>query len=120
MRSRQLGSARSKREAEGEAVLRDAIAQVRAAHGPTSVLLEELVIAFGNVRRKAAELWAMEEAYDIAAARERPPSTALMRRAEGAFESSLGARDFGRQPSATTSLRSRMRKLSPSPRCANA
>lgn len=82
---------------ESLAALRKAIAEVRTAHGATSVLLEDLLLSLGRCLRVAGDRTPTSpeaDAYEIAAARERPPSTNVMRRALSAFDSAMGARDF--------------------------
>ena len=79
------------RTAEAQSFLRDAIAQVRAAHGPASPWLEDLTIALGQCNDDG---WGFMDAYEIAAARERPPSPTLLRHAEWAYNAAVGARDL--------------------------
>ncbi len=77
---------------ESVATLRRSVDAVRAAHGPTSVKLESLLLDLGRCVRAAGLVAAKLpeiEAYEIAAARERSPSTNLMRRAYYAFERAL-------------------------------
>lgn len=80
------------------AALRTAIEQIRQAHGPTSVLLESPYQALGRCQRAvgdpAAALEADMAAYEVAAAREQPPSTQLMARALDAFEAAMQARQL--------------------------
>jgi tetratricopeptide (TPR) repeat protein len=83
----------SGRPGEGGALLREAVERVRAAHGPTSVQLESLLWHMPACD-EAALRWAAADAFEIAAARERPPSTQLMRRAMEAFNSALSFRDW--------------------------
>ena len=83
----------SGRLGEGGALLREAVERVRAAHGPTSVQLESLLWQMAACD-EAALRWAAADAFEIAAARERPPSTQLMRRAMEAFDSALSFRDW--------------------------
>jgi tetratricopeptide (TPR) repeat protein len=71
--------------------------QARAAHGPQSIQLERLHVWIGSCLSEAGDATAhawVYDAYDIAAARERPPSTHLMASAMDAFDLALGARDF--------------------------
>lgn len=85
------------RAPEGLNLLWAAIAAERAAHGESSVQLERLLESLGacfNAVDDAAGAGGPFEAYKVAAARERPPSTNLMRRAEETLNWSLGARDF--------------------------
>jgi serine/threonine-protein kinase len=80
--------------ADAIGVLTHSIEQVRAAHGATSVQLEELYLALGRCQEAAGirvESLAAVTAYEIAAARERPPSTKLMRLAQFAFDASMRA-----------------------------
>jgi len=59
--------------------------EVRAAHGDVSPQLEQLLSAMGNCYLALDDPtgnWIPGAAFDVAAQRERPPSTALMRRAE--------------------------------------
>ena len=69
---------------------------VRTSHGPTSYLLEAILQGIadclGAVDDKTAFGW-VQDAYDIAALRERPPSTNLLHRAIAAWDWSTGARD---------------------------
>ncbi len=83
--------------AEAMASLRDAIAQVRAAHGATSLQLEEQYEALGRCERMAQDPRAFssfEAAYEIAAAREQPPSTNLRHRAQSAFDAAMRSRQL--------------------------
>ncbi len=71
--------------------------QAREAHGPRSVQLERLYEWIGDCLSEAGDATAhawVYDVYDIAAAREQPPSTHLMERAINAFDRALGARDF--------------------------
>jgi hypothetical protein len=78
--------------------LRSTIEQVRAAHGDSSVELEAPYRALGRCQRAlrdpAAALAADLAALDVAMARERPPSTQLMRRAQAALDAAMQARDL--------------------------
>lgn len=80
------------------AALRAAIEQIRQAHGTTSVELETQYLALGRCQRAASDPLAALEAdmaaYDVAAAREQPPSTQLMARATGAFDAAMQARQL--------------------------
>ena len=71
-------------------------AAVRAAHGTSSYLLEGILQGIaeclGETNDRTAFGW-VQDAYDIAAAREQPPSTNLLQRAMAAWEMSTGARD---------------------------
>jgi tRNA A-37 threonylcarbamoyl transferase component Bud32 len=87
---RATGECEAGRTAEAQSFLRDAIDKVRAAHGPASPWLEDLTIRLGEC---SDDNWAYMDAYEIAAARERPPSPTLMRLAEWAYNAALGARD---------------------------
>lgn len=81
----------------GLSTLWDLVNSARAGHGPHNVLLERLyewiAVCMTEIADPTAVSWHFE-AYDVAAARERPPSTNLMRRALQAFNAALGARDF--------------------------
>ncbi len=82
---------------ESIAALRRDIEQVRDAHGAASVQLEELYLALGSCERATRDPRAFASAvaaFEIAAAREQPPSTHLMRRADGAFEAAMSARQL--------------------------
>jgi len=78
--------------ATARAMLDQSIAMVRATHGPTSALLEEPLVALAGCGTEAG-LSGPAAAFDIAAARERPPSTALLNRALGAYEWAISLRD---------------------------
>jgi hypothetical protein len=82
------------------ATLRSTIEQVTREHGATSVELEALQLALASCLRAARDLSAASAArlavYDIAAAREQPPSTQLMHRAMEAFDAAMGARQLER------------------------
>ena len=83
--------------AEAAASLRNTIDQVRAAHGPASLQLEEVYQALGRCRRALKDPQAFASfvaAYEIAAAREQPPSTHLMRQAGSAFDAAMQARQL--------------------------
>ena len=71
--------------------------QARESHGPHSIQLERLYDWIGSCLSEAgdptAHAW-VYDGYDIAAAREQPPSTHLMESAINAFDQALGARDF--------------------------
>ena len=70
---------------------------VKSAHGSTSYLLESVYESVAECLSRAGDPTAfgwMMDAYEIAAAREQPPSTNLMRRAAAAFNWAAGARDF--------------------------
>jgi tetratricopeptide (TPR) repeat protein len=77
----------------GNAILGDIIDRVRAAHGPSSALLESLLALAPECDQDAGQ-WGVFDAYEIAAAREQPPSTNLMRRASAAFDAAVGRRDY--------------------------
>jgi tetratricopeptide (TPR) repeat protein/tRNA A-37 threonylcarbamoyl transferase component Bud32 len=71
--------------------------QARASHGAHSVQFERLYDWIGQCLSEAGDATAhawVYDAYDIAAAREQPPSTHLMESAINAFNRALGARDF--------------------------
>ncbi len=87
----------SGRSAEMLSKLWEAVAAVRAAHGENSVQLERQLEALGaclNAVDDPTTVRIEEDIYAIAAARERPPSTHLMRRAEEALDSAMGQRDW--------------------------
>jgi tetratricopeptide (TPR) repeat protein/tRNA A-37 threonylcarbamoyl transferase component Bud32 len=87
----------SERSAEVLSMLWEAVATDRAAHGDHSVQLERRLDALGtclNAVDDPSAGWLEEDIYAIAAARERPPSTHLMRRAEGAFNGAMSRRDW--------------------------
>lgn len=71
--------------------------QAREAHGAHSIQLERLYDWIGQCLSEAgdptAHAW-VYDGFDIAAAREQPPSTHLMESAINAFNRALGARDF--------------------------
>jgi tetratricopeptide (TPR) repeat protein len=70
---------------------------IRSAHGPTSFLLEPILLGIASCLDEAGDStasgWVLD-AFDVAAARERPPSTNLMQRAMDAFDWAVGARNF--------------------------
>ncbi|MGE5714302.1 MAG: hypothetical protein ACM32F_10530, partial [Betaproteobacteria bacterium] len=71
--------------------------QARESHGAHSIQLERLYDWIGSCLSEAGDATAhawVYDAYDIAAAREQPPSTHLMESAINAFNRALGARDF--------------------------
>ena len=77
----------TERGSEVLAKLWEAVAVARTAHGEHSLQLERQMDALGtclNAVDDPSAGWMEEDIYAIAAARERPPSTHLMRRAEGA------------------------------------
>jgi tetratricopeptide (TPR) repeat protein len=80
------------------AALRAATDQIRQAHGSASIELETQYLALGRcqraVRDPLAALAADMAAYEVAAAREQPPSTQLMKRALDAFEAAMQARQL--------------------------
>jgi tetratricopeptide (TPR) repeat protein/tRNA A-37 threonylcarbamoyl transferase component Bud32 len=80
------------------AALRSTIEQVRAAHGDSSIELEVPYLALGRcqqvLRDPAAALGAHRAALEVASARERPPSTQLMRRAQDALDAAMQARQL--------------------------
>ncbi|NWG73516.1 MAG: serine/threonine protein kinase, partial [Rubrivivax sp.] len=72
-------------------------AQARELHGPHSIQLERLYDWIGRCLDEAGDPTAQGwfyDAYDIAAAREQPPSTHLMESAMSAFDRAIGVRDF--------------------------
>ena len=76
------------RSAEGLSILRDSLAAIQTAHGPNSLPLETVLDAlsrcFFNIGDPTGYRY-IEDAFEVAAARERPPSTNLLRRAESAL-----------------------------------
>ncbi len=83
--------------AEALALLWDAVAEARSRHGEHSVQLERLLDPLKeclNANDDPTMDGLIAAAYEVAAARERPPSTNLMRRAQDAFFAALGHRDF--------------------------
>lgn len=88
---------RSGRATEGMPMLRDSVAAVRSAHGETSVQLERVLLELAecaNAVNDPAGRSLPAEVFKIAAARERPPSTNLLRRAQSALDWALGMRDY--------------------------
>ena len=86
----------TERGSEVLAKLWEAVAVARTAHGEHSLQLERQLDALGtclNAVDDPSAGWMEEDIYAIAAARERPPSTHLMRRAEGAFNWAMSRRD---------------------------
>jgi len=79
--------------AEARTQLRQTIESVRAAHGPTSVLLEQLTFAYGACN-DATDNSALFDAYAIAAERERPPSTSLLRWAQQGYSWAISDYDW--------------------------
>jgi tRNA A-37 threonylcarbamoyl transferase component Bud32/tetratricopeptide (TPR) repeat protein len=76
------------------AALESSIETVRAAHGATSVLLEQQYLALGRCQRAAGirvDVLAAVKAYEVGAARERPPSTHLRLLALLALDASMRA-----------------------------
>jgi len=87
----------SERSAEMLSRLWEAVTTARAAHGESSVQLERQLEALGACLSAVDDPTASrfnEDIYAIAAARERPPSTHLMRRAEEALDSAMSERDW--------------------------
>ena len=86
----------SERVAEGLSLLRESLATARAAYGESSVQVERLLLAQADCESGggSADMLLWEEVFKVAAARERPPSTNLMRRAEEAFGFALNARNY--------------------------
>jgi tRNA A-37 threonylcarbamoyl transferase component Bud32 len=84
---------------EGLAILDRSIAAVRAAHGPSSVLLESLftLSAYCDVPDSGSLAPAQRptpyDVFAIAAAREQPPSTSLLRRAMQGYGYAINIRD---------------------------
>jgi tetratricopeptide (TPR) repeat protein len=76
-------------------MLHDAVATARATHGENSLQLEKLLLALADCEMgTGTDVALLDEAFRIAATRERPPSTNLMRRAEAAFELALEMRNY--------------------------
>ncbi len=83
--------------AEPLPLLWDAVAEARSRHGEHSVQLERLLDPLKeclDANDDPTMDGLITAAYDVAAARERPPSTNLMRRAQDAFSAANGHRDF--------------------------
>ena len=79
------------RSVEGIAMLHGSTAGARATHGENSVQVERLLLAQADCEY---DMSLLEEAFKVAAARERTPSTNLMRRAEAAFDRALDTRNY--------------------------
>ena len=76
------------RSAEGLSILRDSLAAIQTAHGPNSLPLETVLNALSRCFFTIGDPTGyryIEDAFEVAAARERPPSTNLLRRAEYAL-----------------------------------
>jgi tetratricopeptide (TPR) repeat protein len=85
------------RASEGLAGLWGALEQVRASHDDTSVRLEAHYSALGLCYERIADptgYWLYAAAFDVAAARERPPSMPLMRRATIAMTWAIFVHDY--------------------------
>jgi hypothetical protein len=67
--------------------------KVRSAHGPTSAQYEKFIVVASPCIGLSGPGEAAD-AYDIAAARERPPSTNLLRRAQLAYDWAVGSYDW--------------------------
>ena len=81
------------RVAASQAQLRQMMDGVRAAHGPTSALFERLVLISSACNDTNGPNEAVD-VYAIAASRERPPSTNLLRRAQLAFSWAVSDNDW--------------------------
>jgi tetratricopeptide (TPR) repeat protein len=81
------------RAPEAQAQLRQTMDGVRVAHGPTSAQFEKLVLISSPCNEPGGPSEAAE-VYAIAAARERPPSTNLLRRAEMAYSWAVSEHDW--------------------------
>ena len=81
------------RVAASQAQLRKIMEGVREAHGPTSALFERLVLISSACNDTTGPNEAVE-VYAIAASRERPPSTNLLRRAQLAFGWAVSDHDW--------------------------
>ena len=85
---------RTDRPEGGRAILAPIVESVRASHGASSALLEELLVAemhcTGDPRERTARI---AEAFEIAAARESAPSMARLRHALLGYDSAVGARN---------------------------
>lgn len=71
--------------------------EVRAAHGDSSPQIEQLLAAMDNCYLALSDPtgnWIPGAALDVAAQRERPPSTALMQRAEASLIAAVDRYDF--------------------------
>jgi len=78
----------SDRPAEGLRILWDVAAAVRESHGAVSLQLEVPLVTIGGCLGSVGDKSGMGfliQAYEVAAAREQPPTSNLMRRAEVAF-----------------------------------
>lgn len=91
--------ARPETALDGWAIFERSIAAVRAAHGPNSVLLESLftLSSFCAVPESGplapAHRPTRYDVFAIAAAREQPPSTSLLRRAIQTYDFAISMRD---------------------------
>jgi len=81
------------RAAEARAQLRRTMEEVRTAHGPTSVLLERLHFSYSNCDDATGQ-GAAADAFAIAAAREQPPSTHLLRLAQQGYSWAVSDQDW--------------------------
>jgi hypothetical protein len=81
------------RAPEAQSQLRQTMDTVRAAHGPTSVLVERLVL-ISSACNDASGPSEAAVVYEIAVARERPPSTNLLRRAQVAYSWAVSSYDW--------------------------
>jgi tetratricopeptide (TPR) repeat protein len=82
---------------EGIAALRGLRERVEAAHGPSSYLLEPILLGLGGCLADLGDPTAFGwflDAYEVAATRERPPSTHLMQLALEVFNWAVSARDL--------------------------
>jgi tetratricopeptide (TPR) repeat protein len=84
---------------EGVRTIWDVLARVQSSHGTSSLQLELPLAAMGSCMRTVADPSAVDfamQAFDAAAAREQPPSSNLMRRAEVALYTALDFRQLDR------------------------
>ncbi|MGE5712998.1 MAG: protein kinase domain-containing protein, partial [Betaproteobacteria bacterium] len=78
---------------EARAQLKQTMESVREAHGPSSALLERMVLIYSACDNATGEN-AATQAYAIAAAREQAPSTGLLRRARMAYSWAVSDYDW--------------------------
>jgi hypothetical protein len=81
---------------DGIAALHGLRERVQAAHGSSSYLIEPILLGLGGCLGELGDPTAFGwfiDAYEVAAMRERPPSTHLMQRALDVFDWAISARD---------------------------
>jgi len=81
------------RATEAQVQLLQTLESVRKAHGPTSALLESLVLISSGCGDSTGQNAALD-AFEIAAARERPPSTAILKRAQMGYGWAVSDHDW--------------------------